>query len=109
VVTLVLALLLRNELRRRTAAEHQLAVLATTDSLTGLPNRRQFNNAISREWQRAMREQVPIALLMIDADHFKAYNDTYGHQAGDDVLQAIGGCVSLSAQRPTDLAARFGG
>ena len=109
IVTVLLALLLRSELRRRTAAERQLAVQATTDGLTGLPNRRQFNEVIGREWQRAAREQTPVSLLMIDADRFKAYNDSYGHQAGDDMLRAIGECVGASVRRSTDLAARFGG
>ncbi len=109
IVTVALALMLRNELRRRTAAEQQLAVLATTDSLTGLPNRRQFNEVIGREWQRAAREQTPISLLMIDADRFKAYNDSYGHQAGDDMLRTIGECIGAGIRRSTDLAARFGG
>ena len=109
VVTIVLALLLRGELRRRTAAEQKLAVLATTDSLTGLPNRRQFNDVINREWQRAVREQTPVSLLMIDADQFKAYNDSYGHQAGDDMLRTIAECIRIGIRRPTDLAARLGG
>jgi diguanylate cyclase (GGDEF)-like protein len=109
IVTVALALLLRRELRRRMIAEQQLAVLATTDSLTGLPNRRHFNDVIKREWQRSMREKTPLAVLMIDADEFKAYNDSHGHQAGDEVLQAIGQCIGISIRRASDLAARYGG
>jgi diguanylate cyclase (GGDEF)-like protein len=107
--TVLSAVLLRRELRRRMAAEEKLAVLATTDSLTGLSNRRHFDEAITREWQRATREQTSIALLLIDADHFKAYNDTHGHQSGDKLLQAIGASIVDRARRATDLGARYGG
>ena len=77
---------LAREIERRAAAEEKLKELATTDSLTGLKNRRKFDAEIDTEWRRAARQKTPLALLMIDADHFKAYNDTYGHQAGDQVL-----------------------
>jgi diguanylate cyclase (GGDEF)-like protein len=107
--TLFSTLLLRRELRRRMAAEEKLAVLATTDSLTGLYNRRHFDAVMVREWQRAMRETTSIALLMIDADHFKPYNDTHGHQSGDKLLQGIGACITERARRATDLGARYGG
>ena len=107
--TIFSAILLRRELRRRVAAEQKLAVLATTDSLTGLSNRRHFDEVIAREWQRATRERTPIALLMIDADSFKAYNDTHGHQTGDTLLQAVGTCIADKARRATDLSARYGG
>lgn len=108
-VTVFSAVLLRRELRWRLAAEQKLAVLATTDSLTGLSNRRHFDEVITREWRRAMRERTPIALLMIDADSFKAYNDSLGHQTGDAVLRAIGACIADKARRATDLSARYGG
>jgi len=107
--TIFSATLLRRELRRRLAAEQKLAGLATTDSLTGLSNRRHFDEVIAREWQRAMRERSSIALLMIDADCFKPYNDTHGHQVGDKLLEAIGICIVDKARRATDLAARYGG
>jgi diguanylate cyclase (GGDEF)-like protein len=107
--TITSAVLLRGELRRRIAAEQKLAVLATTDSLTGLSNRRHFDEVMGREWQRAIREQTSIAVLMIDADGFKNYNDTHGHQRGDECLQAIGGCIADKTRRSTDLAARYGG
>jgi diguanylate cyclase (GGDEF)-like protein len=107
--TVLSAVLLRRELRRRMAAEAKLAVLATTDSLTGLSNRRHFDEVITREWQRATRERSSIALLMIDTDHFKAYNDMHGHQSGDKLLQAIGSSITDRARRATDLGARYGG
>jgi Diguanylate cyclase, GGDEF domain len=82
----ILVFFLILELRKRGEAERNLAMLATTDELTGLANRRKFNETISREWRRAMRERQPIALIMLDADLFKDYNDRYGHQAGDRLL-----------------------
>jgi diguanylate cyclase (GGDEF)-like protein len=97
------------ELRRRGQAESNLAVLATTDELTGLANRRKFNETITREWRRAMRERQPLALMMLDADLFKEYNDRHGHQAGDKLLQTIGRAMSASIKRATDVAARYGG
>lgn len=102
-------LFLAREIGRRAAAEDQLEELAATDPLTGLKNRRKFDAAIGAEWRRAVREKMPLALLMIDADHFKAYNDTYGHQAGDEVLVGIAICISDSVRRAGDCAARYGG
>jgi len=102
-------LLLHRELRRRMTAEEKLAMLAITDSLTGLANRRHFDEVILREWQRAQREGTPISLLMIDADLFKPFNDTHGHQTGDQLLKAIGACITDRARRATDLGARYGG
>jgi diguanylate cyclase (GGDEF)-like protein len=104
-VTLVLA----REIGRRAAAEDKLEELATTDALTGLRNRRKFDSLIDAEWRRAARQKRPIALLMIDADNFKIYNDTFGHQAGDDVLVGIAICISDSVRRAGDCAARYGG
>jgi diguanylate cyclase (GGDEF)-like protein len=100
---------LAHELRRRGAAEQQLAVLATTDALTGLRNRRGFDEAIGREWSRSERAREPIALLMIDVDLFKAYNDQHGHQLGDKVLTVIARCIARSVRRPCDVGARYGG
>lgn len=100
---------LAREIRRRAAAEDRLEELATTDPLTGLTNRRKFDAEIDAEWRRAARQKTPIALLMIDADHFKSYNDNYGHQAGDQVLVGIAICISDSLRRAGDCAARFGG
>ena len=99
----------RYEISRRAAAEEKLEELATTDALTGLRNRRKFDAAIEAEWRRAARQKRPLALLMIDADHFKAFNDTFGHQAGDEVLIGIAICISDSVHRAGDCAARYGG
>ena len=100
---------LGREIGRRARAEERLEELATTDALTGLKNRRKFDTEIDTEWRRAARGRTPVALLMIDADHFKSYNDTYGHQAGDQVLVGIAICISDSVRRAGDCAARFGG
>ena len=89
-------LFLAREIGRRAQAEDKLEEMATTDALTGLKNRRKFDTEIDTEWRRAARNKTPVALLMIDADHFKAYNDTYGHQAGDQVLVGIAICISDS-------------
>src|SRR6202042_2731828 len=102
-------LFLAREISRRAAAEEKLEELATTDALTGLRNRRKFDASIEIEWRRAGRLKRPLALLMIDADHFKTYNDTYGHQAGDQVLVGIAICISDSVKRAGDCAARYGG
>ena len=87
-------LFLAREISRRARAEERLEELATTDALTGLKNRRKFDTEIDLEWRRAARNGTPVALLMLDADHFKSYNDTWGHQAGDQVLVGIAICVS---------------
>ncbi|WP_407115117.1 diguanylate cyclase [Bradyrhizobium sp. LMG 9283] len=102
-------LVLAREIGRRAEAERKLEEMATTDALTGLKNRRKFDSVIDAEWRRAMRQKAPMALLMIDADHFKAYNDTFGHQAGDQVLVGIAICISDSVSRAGDCAARYGG
>ena len=102
-------LFLAREISRRAAAEEKLEELATTDALTGLRNRRKFDAAIENEWRRAARLKRPLALLIIDADHFKTFNDTYGHQAGDEVLVGIAICISDSVHRAGDCAARYGG
>jgi diguanylate cyclase (GGDEF)-like protein len=109
IAVLSLTLQLESELKRRRIAETALAELARTDELTGLANRRKFSEALAFEWRRAERENTPFALLMVDADLFKSYNDTYGHQEGDKALQAIAACIKSSINRPGDLAARYGG
>ncbi|KWV53332.1 diguanylate cyclase [Bradyrhizobium macuxiense] len=109
VFVLSTALFLAREIGRRADAEDRLEEMATTDALTGLRNRRKFDAEIELEWRRAIRHGVPIALMMIDADHFKAYNDTYGHQAGDQVLVGIAICISDAVRRAGECAARFGG
>lgn len=104
------------DVSERVAAEQKLQAayagmqrLASTDPLTGVANRRVFDETLEREWRRAMRERTPLALLMLDADFFKAYNDALGHQAGDDCLRRIAHCLADVVQRPGDLPARYGG
>jgi diguanylate cyclase (GGDEF)-like protein len=87
----------------------QLRLLATTDGLTGLTNRRAFDQALENEVARAQRSGLPLSVLMIDVDRFKAYNDLYGHPAGDEVLRRVGLCLRGAIKRPGDLAARYGG
>lgn len=87
----------------------QLDKIAHEDALTGIANRRSFNNAAAREWDIALREQRPLSLLLMDVDFFKRYNDTYGHEAGDKCLQLIARAISEAMMRPADLAARYGG
>lgn len=105
----LLVWLLESELRRRAAAEAAAAQLARTDGLTRLANRRWFDEDMSRKWARTARDGLPMSLLMIDVDYFKAFNDTYGHQAGDEVLAAVGKAIRNSVRRPDDLPARYGG
>ena len=109
VFVLAVTVFLAREISRRAVAEEKLEELATTDALTGLRNRRKFDAEIDTEWRRAARARTPLALLMIDADHFKAYNDTNGHQAGDQMLVGIAICISDSVKRAGDCAARYGG
>lgn len=82
---------------------------ASTDALTGLANRRSFDFNIHREWQIAIRNSTPISLLMIDIDHFKVYNDTYGHQQGDRCLVMVAHSLKSVGKRPSDCIARYGG
>jgi diguanylate cyclase (GGDEF)-like protein len=102
-------LFLAREIGRRARAEDKLEELATTDALTGLKNRRKFDATIDAEWRRAIRQKTPLALLVIDADHFKSYNDTFGHQAGDEVLIGIAICISDAVRRSGDCLSRYGG
>jgi diguanylate cyclase (GGDEF)-like protein len=106
---LALVALFVSELRRRETAERAQATLARQDNLTGLANRRGFNEALEREWQRAIRERKPLSLVMIDIDNFKRFNDSLGHPEGDRVLAAVAAAVRRTVQRPADLAARYGG
>ncbi|MFC3940484.1 sensor domain-containing diguanylate cyclase [Pseudomonas gingeri NCPPB 3146 = LMG 5327] len=108
-ILLWLTWLLSRELRLRQRAEKALAKLATTDPLTGLANRRALDDALLREWARARRSGKPLSLLMIDADHFKAFNDRHGHPVGDEALKRLARVISDSIRRPGDIAARYGG
>jgi len=90
-------------------AVSHLEQLAAIDELTGIPNRRTFDAAIAREWNRARRQQSSIALMMIDVDFFKNYNDFYYHQKGDEALKQVAQTLTRYAQRPGDTVARYGG
>ncbi|WPL15377.1 Stalked cell differentiation-controlling protein [Thiorhodovibrio winogradskyi] len=94
------------ELKR---ARDRLTQLAATDGLTGLANRRRYDEVLEREVQRHRRSGAPLTIIMLDIDHFKTYNDTYGHLRGDDCLRAIATRIRDSLLRTTDLAARYGG
>jgi diguanylate cyclase (GGDEF)-like protein len=83
--------------------------LAARDGLTGLMNRRAFDDHLNQVWQHAIRDQRNVAILMIDIDFFKRYNDTHGHQAGDEALRRVARVIDGFAKRPLDLAARYGG
>lgn len=105
----VLAVVLAAQLRRRMRAESELALLARIDGLTGLNNRRTLGEILDAEWRRARRTRNVFSLLFVDVDRFKAYNDFYGHQAGDDALAAVARCIGEQIRRPADSAARYGG
>ena len=83
--------------------------LSATDGLTGISNRRHFDEILAIEWRRAKRNQTPLSLILMDIDVFKAYNDHYGHLAGDDCLYHVARVISRCVQRPSDLVARYGG
>ncbi|MDM3870803.1 GGDEF domain-containing protein [Porticoccus sp. W117] len=95
--------------RHLQAANRKLAQMATQDALTGVPNRRAFEYQLQREWGRSQRRQGSLALLMVDVDHFKEFNDRFGHTAGDLCLKEVAAAITKQLQRPTDLASRFGG
>ncbi len=101
--------MLRRELRRRYRAERVLSELAATDALTGLANRRVLDERLRLEWDRAQRSTEPLTVLMIDVDHFKAFNDRHGHQGGDEALRMVAQVIGTNIRRPADLAARYGG
>ena len=86
-----------------------LEQLAALDGLTGIPNRRRFDEALAQEWSRCQRSGLPLSLIVADVDQFKQYNDTLGHAAGDRVLQDVAAALRQAARRPGDLAARYGG
>lgn len=108
-INLALVVFLTRALKMRSEAQYQLAIMATTDSLTGLCNRRRLDQVFDLEWRRALRVQNSVALLMIDADSFKAYNDQFGHQAGDAALVALARCIESTPRRAGEITARYGG
>ncbi|MEZ4526896.1 MAG: PleD family two-component system response regulator [Desulfobacterales bacterium] len=91
--------------RHRDMLEH----LSSLDGLTGIPNRRRFDEFLEQEWRRGMRDASRLSLIMIDIDYFKSFNDTYGHCAGDDCLRKVAKTLAESVGRPSDLVARYGG
>ncbi|VWB38693.1 diguanylate cyclase [Burkholderia diffusa] len=104
-----LSYLLGVQLRRRAQVEAELHLLADTDALTGLSNRRRLDRILKAECHEAIRARTPISLLFIDLDRFKGYNDTYGHVAGDAALAAVARCIVENLRHPGDNACRYGG
>jgi diguanylate cyclase (GGDEF)-like protein len=98
----------RSQLRVKRMAD-ELRTSASTDALTGVANRRRFDETLQREWLRARRARDPLALVLVDVDFFKLYNDHYGHPAGDDCLRRVAGALSAGCLRPADSVARYGG
>ncbi len=101
-------IVLEFQMRELEKANAELESLATLDGLTGIKNRRAFGQRLEEEVARATRYSLPLTLLMLDVDHFKSYNDTFGHPAGDEVLKSVAGILEQCA-RETDLVARYGG
>jgi diguanylate cyclase (GGDEF)-like protein/PAS domain S-box-containing protein len=97
------------DITERKQFEEKLHRMAMTDGLTGLANRRAFDETLEREWKRVLREASHTSLILLDVDHFKAFNDHYGHQVGDDCLRAVAHAVEKAVGRPNDLVARYGG
>ena len=91
------------------SANEQLTRMSMLDGLTGIANRRMFDLHMKREWRQAMRDKEPLSLILLDVDFFKHYNDTYGHQKGDQCLIAVAAALQQQARRPSDLIARYGG
>jgi diguanylate cyclase (GGDEF)-like protein len=95
--------------RQRDAAQARLIAIADTDGLTGVANRRRLDAALPEMWASAARHRLPVAVMFVDADHFKAYNDTHGHEAGDRALRFVAQCLTRRARRQNDIVARYGG
>lgn len=100
---------LRESQRQLAAANVELQKLAALDGLTGIANRRRFDEALQLEWLRSARDRQPVALMMCDVDHFKIYNDSHGHPAGDLCLKKVAAVLTEHLKRPADLVARYGG
>jgi len=104
--------IVRVRVRNHLQAVHQrrlLEQLALIDSLTEIPNRRRFTEFYEREWRRCLRNSTPLSLIVVDVDHFKIFNDTYGHAAGDTVLRRVAQAMGATLKRPADFVARYGG
>lgn len=104
-----LAKLVAEKTKELKKANEELQELANSDGLTSVGNRRRFEEFIASEWQRTIRFKTEISLILIDIDHFKLYNDTYGHKAGDECLKKVAEALGKTINRPTDLVARYGG
>jgi diguanylate cyclase (GGDEF)-like protein len=104
----VLAARIRNQLEQK-HQQDRLRTLSLLDGLTGIANRRRFDQYLEMEWQRCSRNAQPLSLVMGDVDFFKAYNDGYGHARGDECLRAVAKVFGMALRRPADLAARYGG
>lgn len=102
-------ILVMRDVTERQALQRRLEHEATTDGLTGLANRRAFDEALIREWGRIVREDGDLSLILLDVDHFKAFNDRYGHPVGDGCLRAVALAIRDVVRRPGDLTARYGG
>lgn len=105
----IATVLVQRDVTERKALEDKLVAMALQDGLTGLANRRAFDQALEREWRRTLRDDLELSLLLLDVDRFKAFNDQYGHLVGDDCLRAISVEVARMGRRPSDLTARYGG
>jgi diguanylate cyclase (GGDEF)-like protein/PAS domain S-box-containing protein len=103
------AVAITRDITRQKDLEERLETLATQDGLTGISNRRRFDERLLEEWGRAKRERTRLGLLLIDLDHFKQFNDSHGHLAGDECLRVVASILAKQAQRTTDLAVRYGG
>jgi diguanylate cyclase (GGDEF)-like protein/PAS domain S-box-containing protein len=103
------AILVMRDISERKRLEEELAALALQDGLTGLANRRAFDQALARTWRQTQRDAGEMALVLIDVDCFKQFNDLQGHQAGDDCLRAVAASIQDHSRRPTDMACRYGG
>lgn len=90
-------------------ANEQLQILSSLDGLTGISNRRHFERLLTQEWRRNLRDRTPISIALMDIDFFKKYNDTYGHQAGDECLRQVASAIATIPNRPGDFTARYGG
>jgi two-component system chemotaxis family response regulator WspR len=100
---------LRESQQKLLEMNFELQSLSNADGLTGLSNRRFFDEYMEAEWKRGTRSKNPLSVLMVDVDHFKQFNDTYGHVAGDEILKRVADAIKQSCRRSTDLAARYGG